>query len=174
MQAASHTVLAAKLLFGAKAHKQQSNQSCADRLACRLGGADGSCVSVRLQVLESSLEEYKQRHADENTDPDEMILSAGDYLLRVLEPVQQQRTLRNYILMGAAGAGSVLAAGLLLRRLWSADSSGSTDSKGSSSSSSIQTYQGGGNITAAAGSSEARELVPGVGSSSWQKAGLRR
>ena len=84
-----------------------------------------------LQVLEAALEEYKQRHEDENTDPDETILSAGDYLLRVLEPVQQQRTMRNYILLGAAGACSVVTAGVLIRRLWSRDSS---SGKGSSSS----------------------------------------
>jgi hypothetical protein len=96
-----------------------------------------------LQVLISALDEYKQRHADENTDPDEMILSAGEYLLRVLEPVQQQRTMRNYILLGAAGVGSVVTAGLLLRRIWSKDSSTNTSSNkgGSGGSSSIQSYQ---------------------------------
>lgn len=88
-----------------------------------------ACVSAVLQVLEVALDEYKQRHADDNTDPDEMILSAGDYLLRVLEPVQQQRTLRNYILLGAAGVGGLVTAGLLLRRLWGA--AGSRDSSSS-------------------------------------------
>lgn len=92
-----------------------------------------------LQVLESALDEYKQRHADENTDPDEMILSAGEYLLRVLEPVQQQRTMRNYILLGAAGVGSVVTAGLLLRRIWSKDSSTNSGSKGSSGGGSSNT-----------------------------------
>lgn len=103
------------------------------------------------QVLEAALDEYKQRHADENTDPDEMILSAGDYLLRVLEPVQQQRLMRRYILLGAAGACSVVTAGVLIRRLWGRDSS---SRKGSS----IQAYQGsgsssGGRDSIAAGSS---------------------
>jgi uncharacterized membrane protein YgcG len=102
------------------------------------------CVRL-LQVLESALDEYKQRHADENTDPDEMILSAGEYLLRVLEPVQQQRTMRNYILLGVAGVGSVVTAGLLLRRIWSKDSStnsSSSSNQGSSGgSSSLQSYQ---------------------------------
>jgi hypothetical protein len=92
-------------------------------------------------VLEVALDEYKQRHADENTDPDEMILSAGDYLLRVLEPVQQQRTLRNYVLLGAAGVGGLVTAGLLLRRLWGAggsrDSSSGSSGNGSSDRSSI-------------------------------------
>lgn len=89
------------------------------------------CVCV-VQVLEDTIEDYKQRHSDDNTDPDEMILSAGDYLLRVLEPVQQQHTMRNYMIMAAAGVGSVVTAGLLLRRLWSRDSSSSTSSSTSS------------------------------------------
>jgi hypothetical protein len=93
-----------------------------------------------VQVLDHALEEYKQRHADENTDPDEMILSAGDYLLRVLEPVQQQRTRRNYMLMGAAGACSLLAAGLLIQRLWSRDSSSSSSQASSSSGGGAQTF----------------------------------
>lgn len=92
-----------------------------------------------VQVLEAALDEYKQRHADENTDPDEMILSAGDYLLRVLEPVQQQRLMRRYILLGAAGACSVVTAGVLIRRLWGRDSSSGKDS-----SSSRHAYQGSG------------------------------
>lgn len=107
-----------------------------------------------MQVLEVALDAYKQRHADENTDPDEMILSAGDYLLRVLEPVQQQRTLRNYILLGAAGVGSLVTAGLLLRQLWGAAgsrvSSSSSSDKGSSDSSSI------GGITGSSSSSSLR------------------
>jgi hypothetical protein len=88
-----------------------------------------------MQLLDHALEEYKQRHADENTDPDEMILSAGDYLLRVLEPAQQQRTRRNYMLLGAAGACSLLAAGILIQRLWSRDSSSRSSSSNASSSS---------------------------------------
>lgn len=95
------------------------------------------------RVLEGALEEYKQRHADENTDPDEMILSAGDYLLRVLEPVQQQHTMRKYMLVAAAGVGSALTAGLLLRRLWSrgSDSSGSKGSSSGSNSSSSSIHK---------------------------------
>ena len=97
------------------------------------------------QVLDDAIEDYRQRHADENTDPDEMILSAGDYLLRVLEPVQQQHNMRTYMLLAAAGVGSVVTAGLLLRRLWSRDSS----SGGSSSSSG----GGGGKSSSSIGSS---------------------
>jgi hypothetical protein len=87
-----------------------------------------------LQVLESALDDYKQRHEDTNTDPDEMILSAGDYLVRVLEPVEQQRVMRNYMLMGAAGLSSLLTAGVLLWHLRSR-SDGTTTSPGGSSSS---------------------------------------
>lgn len=103
------------------------------------------------QVLEAALDEYKQRHEDENTDPDEMILSAGDYLLRVLEPVQQQRTMRNYILLGAAGACSVLTAGVLIRHLWSRDSSGRKGGSSSSGGGSIQPHQGNRSSTGSGG-----------------------
>lgn len=111
-----------------------------------VGATNPACVEAKSallctavpQVLEAALDEYKQRHADENTDPDEMILSAGDYLLRVLEPVQQQRIMRKYILLGTAGACSVLTAGMLIGHLWSRDSSGKKGSGGSSSGGSIQ------------------------------------
>lgn len=109
-------------------------------------------------MLDAALEQYRQRHEDENTDPDEMILSAGDYLLRVLEPVQQQHNMRRYMLMGAAGVGSLLAAGLLLRRVWASSSSSSSSESRSGSSSGGS----GAGALAAAGSSMVwhREAAP--------------
>ncbi|KAF6266720.1 hypothetical protein COO60DRAFT_10327 [Scenedesmus sp. NREL 46B-D3] len=61
---------------------------------------DNSCVFERakgalawagvMRVLQSTVDQYKHRHELENVEPDEMIVSAGDYLMHVLEPQQQQ------------------------------------------------------------------------------------
>jgi hypothetical protein len=103
--------------------------------------------------LEQALQDYKQRHADENVDPDEMIISAGDYLLRVLEPVQQHRDLQRCALAAAGGLALGLGAVLLLRRLWTRETSSSSSSNSSASSSSLRPPAGA--ATAAAGSQPA-------------------
>lgn len=87
------------------------------------------------QVLQSTVDQYKQRHELENVEPDEMIVSAGDYLLHVLEPVQQQLDRRKYMAAAAAGLGLTIGVVLLARHAWGS-SRGSRSSSGSSSTSS--------------------------------------
>jgi len=82
------------------------------------------------------VEDYRQRHDAELSEPDEMIVSAGDYLMRILEPVQQQLDARRRLLMAAAGVGLVLGTGLLVRQLWSVHVSTCSSNNSSSSSSS--------------------------------------
>jgi hypothetical protein len=78
------------------------------------------------QVLQSTVEQYKHRHELENVEPDEMIVSAGDYLLHVLEPVQQQLDRRKYMAAAAAGLGLTIGAVLLARHAWGGSSSSSS------------------------------------------------
>jgi hypothetical protein len=84
-----------------------------------------------LQVLQSTVDQYKHRHELENLEPDEMIVSAGDYLMHVLEPVQQQLDRRKYLAAATAGLGLTVGAVLLAKRLWGGSSS--ADSSSSSS-----------------------------------------
>eukprot|EP00879_Flechtneria_rotunda_P004794 GHRR01005066.1.p1 GENE.GHRR01005066.1~~GHRR01005066.1.p1 ORF type:complete len:626 (+),score=240.90 GHRR01005066.1:617-2494(+) len=96
---------------------------------------DTSCVFSRassalawagvLRVLEAAVEQYKQRHEAEHIEPDEMIVSAGDYLVRVLEPVQRRHDTQIYLLAATAGVGLICCAGWLARRWSSSDTSSS-------------------------------------------------
>lgn len=77
-----------------------------------------------LQVLQASVDQYKQRHESEHMEPDEMIISAGDYLVQVLAPVHQRLTRRKYMLAAAGCVTVAVGASVLVRRLWnSSDSS---------------------------------------------------
>jgi hypothetical protein len=87
-------------------------------------------------VLKASVEDYRQRHDAELSEPDEMIVSAGDYLMKILEPVQRQLDARRRLLMAAAGVGLALGTGLLVRQLWSVHVSTDSGSSNNSSSSS--------------------------------------
>jgi hypothetical protein len=89
-----------------------------------------------LQVLQSTVHQYKHRHELENVEPDEMIVSAGDYLMHVLEPVQQQLDRRKYFAAAAAGLGLTVGAVLLAKRLWGSSSTDGSSSASSSHSSS--------------------------------------
>lgn len=88
--------------------------------------------------------QYKQRHELEHVEPDEMIVSAGDYLVHVLEPVQQQLDRRKYLTAAAAAVGVAIGAVLLARWVWggSSDTTSSTASSGSSSTSSSASNSG--------------------------------
>lgn len=77
------------------------------------------------QVLQAAVEQYKQRHESEQIEPDEMIISAGDYLMHVLQPVQQQLDRCKCILVAAACLTVAVGAGYLAGRLWSSRSSSS-------------------------------------------------
>eukprot|EP00775_Hariotina_reticulata_P013734 gene13734-13855_t len=61
-----------------------------------------------LQVLKASVEDYRRRHEAEHLEPDEMIVSAGDYLMKILEPVQLQLDARRRLLMAAAASSFAL------------------------------------------------------------------
>eukprot|EP00877_Chromochloris_zofingiensis_P000217 jgi/Chrzof1/10196/Cz04g32100.t1 len=67
-----------------------------------------------LAVLDDTVSSYKQRHEATAQEPDEMIITAGDYLLKVLQPVV--RRLRQQRMLYAASAVMCLAGVVIL--LW--------------------------------------------------------
>jgi hypothetical protein len=89
-------------------------------------------------VLQSTVDQYKHRHELENVEPDEMIVSAGDYLLHVLEPVQQQLDRRKYVAAAVAGVGLTVGAVLLVRHAWGSSGGSSSSSSSSVSSSKVR------------------------------------
>ncbi len=65
-----------------------------------------------LDVLKGSVAAYKARYDEQQQEPDEMVVTAGDYLIRVLEPViaqaAQVRQLLRLAGIGAAATGAAL------------------------------------------------------------------
>lgn len=72
-----------------------------------------------------------------------MIVSAGDYLVQVLEPVQLQLNRHKYILAAVAVTTVAVCAGILTRRFWSEDkSSGNSEHSGRPTSNAVTSSTG--------------------------------
>jgi hypothetical protein len=67
--------------------------------------------------LGSALEQYRGRFEGEGQEPDEMITSAGDYLINVLAPADRRLRLRRALLL-ATSAACLVAAGYLAWQDW--------------------------------------------------------
>lgn len=74
-------------------------------------------VCVCEQVLRSALAAYRARHEAGTQEPDEMITSAGDYLMHVLLPVQQAYQRTAWLLIGVGAAAVVAGCAVFAQQL---------------------------------------------------------
>jgi hypothetical protein len=69
-----------------------------------------------LELLQSTVDGYTARCAQAGQEPDEMILAAGDFLTRTLQPVAEKlRWERRVVLGGAVAAAAGVGAAVALR-----------------------------------------------------------
>ncbi|GBF89177.1 hypothetical protein Rsub_01894 [Raphidocelis subcapitata] len=87
-----------------------------------------------LEILGLALRQYRQRFEAEGQEPDEMITSAGDYLINVLAPAHQRLRRRRALLLCASAACAAAAAYLAWQdwREWRAEAAAAAAGGGSS------------------------------------------